>query len=512
MMKHLCCCILAAIISLSCFSQSRNFLNITKLDVRNSGVITKQRDVIGYYMFYSIGKLKKGQRNFALRVLNENLEDVNTITFQDTKTQNLQGALYNGRTILMRFYDARNDVVNYKFFDTNANQISEARRIVFFNSPGSLFAVPDHGFANYQTDYQNKNYHIEYFPNPEGENSATPWSYFFPANTDSVASATYLCTTENLLVNLVTVKKNWNTNKINFYLQGLNLETGHEEFFTGLKGNYQTQPLNAYYDIETDIINVLGLYYAPDEKVYKDNGIGLANIQISETGEIIDNKYLSWTHEFREFMDIDNEGRVSNEDKRAFMYFHEIFKQPDGSIMAVAEQYRKAVSGAGVALNVLAAAAGSYSSAGVTKMVIGDLIMFRFDPDFHVQSVDFIEKGKRDFLLPAGYDFSNIHLVSEYINAVGGFGFLYLSQLGVEKIPMVAYFDWKRSEASLQKNWNFSVSIFDGDQIKKDYVEFRPPGQNVIRRILPGKPGHILVYDYSKMNKSLDIHLEKINY
>ncbi len=511
-MKQLFCYTLATLITFASFSQSRNFLDITKLDVRNSGVITKERDVIGYYMFYSIGKLKKGQRNFALRILDENLEDVNTITFQDTKTQNLQGALFNGSTILMRFNDIRNDVATYKFFDTKANQISEARRIVFFNSPGSLYSVPNYGFANYQTDYQNKNYHVEYFPNPVEGDEASPWTYFFPANTDSVASATYLCSTEDLLVNLVTVKKNWNTNKLNFYLQGLDHETGHEVFFTGLKGNYHTQPLNAYYDFETGIINVLGLYYAPDEKVYKDNGVGLANIQLSKSGEIIENKYLSWTHEFREFMDIDNEGKVSSEDKRGFMYFHEIFKQPDGTIMAIAEQYRKAVSGAGIALNVLAAATGSYSSAGVTKMVIGDLIVFRFDPEFNVQSVDFIEKGKRDFLLPAGYDFSNIHLVSEYINDVGGFGYLYLSQLGFEKIPMVAYVDWQRSEASLQKNWNFSVSIFEEGQIKKDYVEFRPPGQNVIRRVLPGKPGHILVYDYSKTNKSLDIHLEKINY
>ena len=196
-MKRLLCVTVVVLFTTSAFTQSRNFLDITKLDMQNSGVITKERDVIGYYMFYSIGKVKKGQRNFALRILDENLNDVNSITFLDSKTQNLQGGLFNGENILMRFYDARNNIATYKFFDMGGNNIAEEKKPVFYDNPGGLYAVPGHGFANYITDFRNDNYTLEFFSNPLDGHSNS-WLYTFAKSTTLIFGSSFISLFRNV--------------------------------------------------------------------------------------------------------------------------------------------------------------------------------------------------------------------------------------------------------------------------------------------------------------------------
>lgn len=509
---------LAVLIGISCYAQSRTFEEISKLRVQNTGVIMDGKSVKGYFFFYSLGKAKKGKRTFILNILDENLNDVKATTLIEDKRTVLISGLYNGDFICLKFYNSYQSQNSYLFFDKKGNQVHRQDRSTNIRNRTRLYSVPGKGFVEYTAITDNGSFNMQFLPNPpyESNESQEPWVYTHENDFRANTNVSMLCLTDNIVVNLLANSRSSNGKKMNFSIQGISIETGTVVFKSALTETYNMQPVNAYVD-DNNIINVLGMYYPPDVNIIKENATGLFNHQIDESGEIVDEKYLSWTYEMRDFITIDNNGKVSNENQSGFLYFHDIVKHTDGTILAIAEQYRKTVDAAGIATNILtiaaAAAVGGYvgGSAGMTKLVIGDLVLFRFNPDFSIQSVDFMNKTTTDFNLPSGYGFSNVHLLSEIISNSGGFDFRYATQDEDEAVTTVGYVDYEK-EKGQTREWVFNaVSLYEGALVK-DRLPLGTPRDLWSRSILPAKVGNILVIDYSKSEKKLEMHLERINY
>ncbi|MEQ9232439.1 MAG: hypothetical protein RIF46_17285, partial [Cyclobacteriaceae bacterium] len=356
-------------------------------------------------------------------------------------------------------------------------------------------------------------YKVRYFPNAEPDGTLGPgWMYISPEIKKSFSSSDLLCTTEDMIINLVSTRRSVSATKISFEIQGLSIDKGEERFKVSLNETYNNQPFAAYYNKEKGTINLLGLFYSPDVKALKDNGLGLFNHEISLSGEILDEKYLFWTNEFRDFMKISDDGMALTEDQKGFLYFHKIIKHEDGSIVAVAEQYQKKIDGAGIALNIAAVALGGGASASTTKIQIYDMVLFHFNPDFSIRNVEFIPKTKSNFTLPSGYDFTNVHLLAKYVKAFGGFDYLFSTQNETDGTTSIAYLDYEKRTEGPGKQWVFhAVTLYD-DEFTKDKIEIGRPTDAKNIRILPGKPGNVVVLEYLKEEEAFNVYIEKINY
>ena len=57
----------------------------------------------------------------------------------------------------------------------------------------------------------------------------------------------------------------------------------------------------------------------------------------------------------------------------------------------------------------------------------------------------------------------------------------------------------------------FKTIIHDEGELSEDKIYLPNNGRKVITRPLPGKLGHVLIFEYNKKEKSAYLHLEKLN-
>lgn len=499
----------------SAFSQVRLYSNITKLRLKDSGVIWESEEVSGYYFFYSIGKAVKGKRTYILNILDENLQDVNTITLHEGKRSRILESKFNGKDIIVKLFDtSRSMQLHYLFFNTKGELIDRKTEKLSSDaaiSLGRMETINESGFVEYRKEYPyDKEFMIDYLPNSDAKNlkvQSEAWKRIFKPN-DPKKERSYcefLCTTDSAIINLISNKSTRSIGTINFEIQAVDLVNGEQVFRKGLNDTYNSQPLKAFYDEVTELINIIGLFYSPEVKALKDNGLGLFNYQMDLEGNIVSRKNLFWTNEFRKYLNVDNKGMVTS-DRRGFLYFHEIVKHSDGSIMAIAEQYQKVADGLGIAMNVIGAAMGGGASASTTKIQVYDMAIFHFNPDFTIRNVSFIPKAKSDVILPAGYDFTNVHLLANYVKSVDGFDYLYTTQNHADGTTSIAYLDYEKRSEESRRQWVFHTStIYDG-ALTNDKIEVGTPSETKSLRIFPGKPGNIVVSEYDRTQKSLRIN------
>lgn len=508
------CLIIVGAVNFESYGQGRKFDNILSMKLRSSGTIVENDEVRGYYMFYNVDKASKGKNTYLLRILDENLDDFKTTTIEESKHVYLAESVYNGNAIMLKFIDMRERRLIFMIYSKNAELISKTERdidkmemayyqmMITQNLEANFLAdVSGKGFVDYAVINSGRGYAINFVSSEGGKN----WNKI-STNTNTVETAAFLCNSDDQIFNLVAKRPNRTSKQIDFAINGYDIATGIKSFETDLKSEkYSAQPLNAYYNKNTGLINVIGVYYEPDVKMVKDNGLGLFNYRIDAQGNIVSEKYLSWSQDFRKFVTVDNEGRVSNEKKNGFIYFHDVIQNSDGSIIAVGEQYKKAADAAGIALRAMG------GGTSTVKMVINDMIIFHFNKDFDINSVEFVEKTKSDFTLPYGTGFMNIHMLSGMVKAYNGFDYSFTSKSRAQGTASIGYVDYEKKQGAKNEFVFGAVTYYDGKFTQDKIPLGKPKGRDWIR-VMAGKPGYVVLFAYDKKEKTLETRLEKINY
>ena len=90
-----------------CLMTISSFAQLSKIDgvntflLRNSGAIMdKNNDVDGYYFYYVVDKLKKGNNEFAIQILDKNLNEVAKKTYVDNKNTFLMKSSFNNQALM----------------------------------------------------------------------------------------------------------------------------------------------------------------------------------------------------------------------------------------------------------------------------------------------------------------------------------------------------------------------------------------------------------------------------
>ena len=106
-------------------AQTKKINEVNTFAVKNSGVIlNKEKDVEGYYFFYEMDKLKKGDREFAIQILDNNLVEVAKKTYINNKNTFLMNSSFNNQAMLFALANYKEKKINLLTFNKKAEQSS----------------------------------------------------------------------------------------------------------------------------------------------------------------------------------------------------------------------------------------------------------------------------------------------------------------------------------------------------------------------------------------------------
>lgn len=513
-MKKLFLLIITLLTVTTSFSQSKVLDGIVDFKIKNTGAIVDiNKDVDGYFLFYEIDKISRKERQYAINLLDKNLNDVATKKFTETKQTKLLSSAFNNQVTAFALYDNKNKTFKLIGYDTKANPTKEKEIILdkkvsqFINISyrqgtlqNPLFPIDNKGFLINMLSI-NKNrfgYHLIFHPT----NGGNAWEYVSKNKEKHHHSVNVAAANEKYIV-LVDINYR-KPSKKTFNTIVLDVNTGKELFSKEFSMDNPRLISNSFITDEGNIV-FLGQYYEPQAKIHKAQSLGLYTEIYNKKGDLLFENKMSWAEDVSGKLDIKRESKIK---KVGYIFFHDIIRTKDGSFYAIGEQYRKTASAGGIAISVLSAAAGGgVSTSGYTQLTIKDAYIFKFDKQFKLIDIEIFEKGKSR--LQNIYDFGSPQLNAFQIKAMGGFDYIY-SQMDKENDRFYANFiDYDREGDDNRRKFVLKSIVYDEGELSEDKIPLKKPSKRF--RILPGKLGHILLLEYDKKKKVVDLHLEKIN-
>lgn len=498
--------------------QKLSINNVYKVTLQNSGTINEDEQIKGYYFFYQSDKIDRKTNEYTLQIVDENLNKLKDIKFTDSKDIVLMESSFNGSAMVFTFYNTDTRTLEYRVFGLDGKQkfvytkeLDKAtarwmgQQMAKEGDEGenkNVFNVNGRGFIAITPVKEDKNYTYEI--NFYGSDKRKIWN-FNPVETGKFTEAQFLGTNDSIAIVEVLSKNSRTSKEMESTLVGVNLETGRKAFEVrtqdGGKGLY---PMNiSTLNGSNAEFLLIGPYYAAGEKV-GDKTDGLGVWLMNNQGKLLKSKYVSWTKDMAKYLNVDKNGKVED---MGFVYIHKLLQTEDGKIFAIGEGYKKAADGVGIAMTLLAAAGGGGYYGGVTKLVITNMLLLELTPTFELKSAKVYEKNKNDFGINANTDFVSPHTLASLAKWSGGFDYNFTQTDKSHATFMSAYTDYVRGKDYKGLTFN-AISYYDG-KISTDKINLNTKATSMA--VLPAKPGSVMLIEYFKKDKKLDLRLEKIN-
>ncbi|CAL2076015.1 conserved exported hypothetical protein [Tenacibaculum sp. 190524A05c] len=504
-------------------AQSKTIENMVKFKVKDSGsFINDANDVDGYYFFYEVDKLKKGMREYAVQILDKNLNDIALKKFVASKRSVMVANAFNNDAIMFALFNKKEKTLTLKSFDKKANPredvvVSLDKKLIRIFDAGIkagslntiLHPVKGKGFVLITSNFEGKGtgYSLNFYPTNESEKE---WEFkFVPEEKRGHHIVTPIAINDNFIV-LIDVKSKRMSKKKEFKTIVLDANTGVKLFDKPYDENDPKLISNAFISSDGKI-SVMGQYYKPKAKIAKAQSLGLYTENYNDKGEVLFSKRISWQEDVSKFLPVKENNKLED---IGYIFFHEIIKTESGEYYAIGEQYKKTLSAFGMATATLSAFGGGVQTSGFTQLTIKDIYVFKFDKEFNLKGVDKFEKGKSR--VPNLVDFGSPQFNAYQVAAFGGFDFVY-SQRDVKRDRFYANFiDYERGGKKKKKNkgkkksrFVFKTIIQDGGELSVDNIEL--PKQTRYFRVLPAKVGYVLLLEYDRKKKSSSLRMEKLN-
>ena len=494
--------------------------NVRQIYIRNSGEIMDGEELKGYFTFYVSDKVDKKTNQYTVQILDNNLNKVKDIVFEDDKNVEILESSYNGNSIMFLFFNDKEKTLEYRAYgfdgkmkSTYTKELNKRSRNLIEETYGSkseegsneaLFSVGDKGFTTVFPVKEGKyySYEVNFFFTDQRKQ----WAYEAAEEQDDKwCSAVYLGATESTVLFEVVKQKRLMSGQPHSWLLGLDINTGKKTFEISTEAeDYKFYPMNTSTIAGSSDVLLLGTYYEPDGKVMKDASLGLAAWTISSDGKITSKKYNSWENEIGKYLSLDKKGRVADV---GYIYFHKILQTSDGNFFAIGEGYKKVVSGLGVAANALSLLGGGRSNISSFKIKITDLVTIQFNNKFEVKGAQIYDKNNNSIELPAGAGYLSPHTMALMIKAQRDFDYDFTQTNKEHSRFSVGYHDYEKSKDF--KGQTFNSITYDGGKTTTDRIELSSKAKWL--RVFPAKTGSIMIMEYFKKDKRLEFRLEKMN-
>ena len=506
------------LLSITCVVQAQKKLsieNVYQMSLRNTGPIITNDEVKGYYSFYQSDKVNELTNEYTLQLVDINLNKLKDIKFKDTKSVYLLESAYNGNSMMFLFYNKDKHSLDYRTYDMDGKQTLtytkalDNRSEQFFtqstmlnegeeSANQNLFDLPGRGYIAVIPIREGRQY--TYTVTFYSSEKRRTWTYN-PINEDRYEMAHFLGASDSVVVLEVLSRNRLMSSKMESTLLGVNLFNGRKVFeIPTIDSAQQLYPVNLTLRKDSRTFLLMGPYYSATDHVGKDNSLGVGVWEINNKGKVIRSKYSSWTGDMAKFLPVDRKGRVGD---MGYVYFHTLQQTADGKLFAIGEGYKKVADGVGIATTVI-----SMGRAGAaTKLRITDMLLLSFDESLNLLGADVYEKNSNSFSLGRGSDFVSPHLMAYTAKAMGIFDYSFTQQNNSRTSFTSAYTDYERSKNYKGLTFN-TISYYDG-KISRDKINMKTEATSLA--ILPSRTGSVLVLEYYKKEKRLDMHIEKIN-
>jgi hypothetical protein len=485
--------------------------NVVSAYLRNSGPIIFQEEIKGYFLFYQSDKVDKKTNEYTLQILDDNVNKVKEIRFTDAKNINLLESAYNGSDIMFMFYNRDERLIEYRVYAVdgkakfNYQLPLEKKSIAYIDAYSAtnteesqnknLFSIEGKGFITTipireKGDYT---YQVNFFQTDK----KNQWVYIAD-DPKRMANATYLGNSDSVAVFEVMKKKGALSGKFESWLLGLYLHNGKKAFeFETDREKYSFYPMNIQTVRNSSQYILMGTYYDKDDRIMKDKSLGLGVWIMNNQGQVVNSKYNSWATDISKYLKTNSKGKV---DDLGYIYFHKIIQTQDGKIFGVGEGYKKVANGLGIA-GAMTGLGGS-----ITKMKITDIVLLQFDNTFTITDAKIYDKNSNSFDLGIS-DYVGAHTMAMLIDAYGGFDYAFSQTDKAHSLFTVGYTDYVRSKD--YKGLTFNTISYYNNNISTDKIELKTTSSRM--RIMPAKTGSVMILEYFKKAKRLDMRLEKVN-
>lgn len=497
-------------------AQKLSIEGVHKVHLRNSDAIKEGSEVKGYYFFYVSDKIDKRTNEYTLQITDNNLVKLKDIKFQDSKHVTVLESSFNGTDLIFLMYNDDERTFEYQVYGADGKKkytynrqltkkeerYLEATYLALDDDESTykgLYPIEGKGFLSNMPSREDKDYtfQIDFFSTERRKQ----WTYI-PAMEGKKFIGDYLGMHNGVIYVEVLKFSGKMDGNPESSIVGLNLETGKQVFEKPTdEGKYK------FYPASMSVMNdgksfLFGEYFNPNGNVMKDKSLGFAFLGIDEKGKILSEKYCAWDLEMGKFLNVSSKGKIED---FGFMYLHKIFQTADGNIFAVGEGYKKVASALGIASRALTMGRGGAST---LKAKVTDMILLRFDKDFNVKDAKIFDKNANTQELWGGMEFMSTPLMGKMLKyTFSSFDYAY-SQSNKENTSFtICYSDYVRGKD--YKGGTFNSISYNEGKITTDKINTKSDATS--SSVMPGKQGQVLIMDYYKKAKKIEVHFEKLN-
>ena len=494
-------------------AQKLTFDKVETLVLRNSGSILQQGQIKGYFFFYQTDKIDRHTNAYSLQILDENLNKVKEISMEDSKDIELLEAAYNGDALSFLFCNRKDK--NYetriygldgkmKFTYSRAMDRDNEAFLKLYANPAAdgyanqeVFSVDNKGFITILPIENSKknSYEVEY----NSSIANKQWVYTPEESEEKYIRASYLASTDSLIILEVTKKKGRYSGSPTVFVVGLNFETKKKAFeIEEGRDNYLFVPEYCTKLVADGRLMLIGPYFNKTDNISKDFSLGIGIYTVGNDGKIISKTYNNWSQDIGKYLPTNEKGKI---DDVGYLFFHNIIQASDGNLFVVGEGYKRVADALGIANGILSAKPiGGYS-----KLKITDMVIMEFGQDFKIKGATIQEKH-HSFFHSDAVDMVSQHLLALVIKAYGGFDYAFTTSDKDVNSFSVCYRNYERT--SDYKGQTFEILRYNGTKFVNDKIQLSSKATHM--KVLPAKPGFVLIMEYYKKEKKIDLRMEKI--
>lgn len=520
MKKTIITTVALAVLGLNAMAQSYDILGVKHINVSNMQPITENQEVKGYYSVAAMDKAGKKQRNYSLVILDNNLKQTYSIDMVKSDKLAMLESSYNGERFCFSFYDTRDRILQYDICDKTGKAVGQYSLEIskteaqLYNTmlqteddtyQGTLVAVKGKGFIRYGYEKEDGyRISIEMIDNTGAKKWTTDSKVTSKKSYESIGP---LFTDDKVAIALLTTREKMLSVKgTQCSVIFINTDTGEEYFRmkSGANGN-QLSALGASYNAASQTYFVYGQFFAEDDNITKDDSKGFYVQEVDLKGKIISEGYTKWEEQINGTIARKSKGEIK---KNMKMYVHTVVRTADGKVFAMGEQYRKAVSGLGVASNILGG--GSNGGTAVMKVETHDMVCLEFDSKLKFVDATIYDKNKTNVQLPSGWGGIDANRLGAMMSMYGYFDYSFTSTSSDKKTFTSCYVDYDKDKEA-GSSYSIGNIGYTKDQ-KLAYDKIKLTTRPTTFYVYKAKPGYIAIFEYYKKDKKATLRLEKLNF
>jgi hypothetical protein len=330
------------------------------------------------------------------------------------------------------------------------------------------------------------------------------WTYVPNDDEEKYAFAEYLGSTDSLIMLEVLKKNRAMSTKASSHLVGVNFVTKKKVFDIDDTNDDKKLFPSTVVPMGGGKIMVMGTFFDKDDNIGKDFSKGLAIYEIGTDGKVLSRTYNTWAGDMARYLPTNAKGKVEDV---GYLYIHKLIRTPDNKMFVVGEGYKRKASAGGIALTALMAAGGGHSNAvGVTKIVVTDMVVMEFNAQYKIAGATIYDKTQNTAEASAMSDYNSQHLIAKYLKMTGAFDYEFTTAESDNSTFAVCYSDYERS--SDYKGQTFNAIRYNGKKFSTEKIPLKSKASRM--KVLPAKAGSVMILEYFKKDKRLDLRLEKL--